>query len=151
QSTLSAEEVALINQGGLHLGLVIDEHKVEFGPGDFLVRNVMGADQDNGALQIGAEVDVGATVQFHLRDAAAADADLHAVLDGATADAALLFTCNGRGRRLFGRPGHDAGALAEAVGPVPTAGLFCAGEFGPVSGRNFLHGFTASIALFSRR
>ena len=150
QNSLGPEEVTLINQGGLHLGLVIDEHRVEFGPGDFLVRNVLGADQDNGAIQVGAEVPLGSTVQFHLRDAAAADLDLHAVLAGAAADAALLFTCNGRGRRLFGTPDHDAAALAEALGPVPTSGLFCAGEFGPVGGQNFVHGFTASMALFSQ-
>jgi small ligand-binding sensory domain FIST len=151
RGSLTPEEVGLVNRGGLHVGLVIDEHKVDFGPGDFLVRNVGGADQSNGAIQVGADVEVGTTVQFHLRDADAADLDLKAVLEGADGDAALLFTCNGRGRRLFGLPDHDATALAEAVGLVPTAGLFCAGEFGPVGGHNFVHGFTASIALFTGR
>jgi small ligand-binding sensory domain FIST len=29
------------------------------------------------------------------------------------------------------------------------AGFFAAGEIGPIAGRNALHGFTASMALFT--
>ena len=64
------------------------------------------------------------------------------------AAAALLFTCNGRGAALFGVPDHDAGLVDRLLGPLPVAGAFCAGEIGPVGGQNFLHGFTASLALF---
>jgi small ligand-binding sensory domain FIST len=144
---LAERDVALINAGGLHLGRVIDEHKAEFGRGDFLVRNVIGADRSAGAIAVNDVVELGTTVQFHLRDAVAADEDLRTMLDGRHADAALMFTCNGRGTRLFGAPHHDAGALAETLGEIPMAGFFAAGELGPVGGRNFLHGFTASIAL----
>lgn len=146
---MSEEEIDLIDQG-LHLGQVIDERKLDYERGDFLVRNVLGADQSNGAIAIDDLVPVGATVQFHVRDASTADEDMRQLLDGRRADAALLFTCNGRGRQLFGMPDHDAGVLEERVG-VPAAGFFAAGEFGPVGGRNFVHGFTASIALFRER
>jgi len=135
-------------RNGLHLGIVVDEHKADFGRGDFLVRNVMGADRESGALGVGDHVTVGQTVQFHVRDAAAADEDLRALLDGESASGALIFTCNGRGQHLFGAPDHDAGVVAELLGPIPAAGAFCAGEIGPVGGQNFLHGFTASLALF---
>lgn len=145
---LDEEEIRLINSGGLHLGRVIDEHKADFGRGDFLVRNVLGADQSVGAIAVNDEVEVGTTVQFHLRDAGAADEDLRALMAGRRARAALLFTCNGRGRRLFRAPDHDAGILDDALDGAPVAGFFAAGEFGPVGGRNFLHGFTASVALF---
>ena len=146
---LAPSEVRTINEGGLHIGRVIDERQEVFSRGDFLVRNVIGADHDNGAIAVGAEIDVGSTVQFHLRDRATADEDLVTMLDGANADAALVFTCNGRGKNLFGRPNHDAEALAQALGPIPSAGFFAAGEFGPIGGVNFVHGFTASIALFT--
>lgn len=149
RAELGPEEVRIINQGGLHLGCVIDERHSEFGRGDFLVRNVLGADQDNGALAVGAEFAIGTTVQFHLRDKVSADEDLLDMLAGMRADAALVFTCNGRGSSLFGRPNHDAEVLARLLGPIPSAGFFAAGEFGPVGGRNFVHGFTASIALFT--
>jgi small ligand-binding sensory domain FIST len=135
-------------RNGLHLGVVVDEHKDAFDRGDFLVRNIVGADRNSGALAVGELVDVGQTVQFHVRDAGAADEDLRSLLDGATASGALVFTCNGRGRHLFGVPDHDAGVVAELLGPIPAAGAFCAGEIGPIGGRNFLHGFTASLALF---
>lgn len=144
---LSEEDVHLVNRG-LHLGLVVDERKAEFGPGDFLVRNVLGADPDSGAIAVGDVVEVGTTAQYHVRDAASADDELRRLLTGEEAAAALLFTCNGRGRRLFGVPDHDAGVLAEALSGAPVAGFFAAGEFGPVGGRNAVHGFTASVALF---
>ena len=145
--TLSEDEVRLLEAGGLHIGRVIDEHREHFGRGDFLVRNVVGADRSSGAIAVGDQVSVGTTVQFHLRDAASADEDLRAMLHGRQADGALLFTCNGRGTRLFDGPDHDVAALADELGRVPVAGFFAAGELGPVGQRNFVHGFTASVAL----
>jgi small ligand-binding sensory domain FIST len=145
--TLTEDEVVMLEAGGVHVGLVIDEHKERFGRGDFLVRSVVGADRSTGAIAVGDAVSIGTTVQFHLRDAASADEDLHALLATRRADAALVFTCNGRGTRLFGEPHHDVRVLAEHLGPVPMAGFFAAGELGPIGGRNFLHGFTASVVL----
>ncbi len=144
----ASDDDRVLLQQGLHLGIVVDEHKSEFGRGDFLVRNVIGADRETGAIAVGDRVEVGTTVQFHVRDAAAADEDLRELLVGTAAEAALVFTCNGRGRRLFGAPDHDAALVAEMLGRVPAAGAFCAGEIGPIGGKSFLHGFTASIALF---
>jgi small ligand-binding sensory domain FIST len=146
--SVSEEERALL-QAGLHLGIVVDEHRVEFGAGDFLVRTVLGSEATTGAIVTGEEIPVGRTVQFHARDAEAADEELRALLAHEHAAAALLFTDNGRGQGLFGTPDHDAGVVAELLGRVPLAGGFCAGELGPVGGRNHLHGFTASLALFS--
>jgi small ligand-binding sensory domain FIST len=132
---------------GIHLGRVVDERKERFDTGDFLIRNVLGGDRRLGALAIGDHVEVGATVQFQVRDAESADLDLRHVLAGRRAGGALLFTCTGRGSHLFGRAGHDA-ELVAAVTSGGTAGMFCAGELGPVGGRTFLHGFTASVVLF---
>jgi small ligand-binding sensory domain FIST len=147
-ASASEDERALLRQG-LHLGIVVDEQQEEFARGDFLVRNVLGGDQESGALAVGDVVEVGQTVQFQVRDAGSADEDLRVLLDRAdAADGALLFTCNGRGRHLFGLPDHDAGLVEELLGPIPLAGAFCAGEIGPVGGRNYVHGFTASLALF---
>ena len=140
---------------GVHLGVVIDEYRAEPGQGDFLIRGVVGADPESGAMVVGDEIQVGRTVQFHVRDADSADQDLRRALDresaalgGRRPAGALLFTCNGRGSRLFSEPDHDAGLIAKILGEIPVAGFFCAGELGPVGRRNFLHTFTASIALF---
>ena len=99
---------------------------------------------------MGDEVEVGATVQFQLRDADSADEDLRHLLAGSAASAALVFTDHERGTRLFDDPDHDASLVADVVGPA-VAGMFCAAEVGPVGGRSFAHGCTASIALFSDR
>ncbi len=144
---LGEAERALVARG-LHLGIVIDEHKSEFGRGDFLIRALVGADQEAGALAVGDSVEVGTTVQFQVRDAATADEDLRELMAGAAAGSALVFTCNGRGTHLFEGPNHDASVVHEALDRAPLAGMFCAGELGPVGGRNFLHGFTASVVLF---
>lgn len=146
-NSLSEDDVSLLEMGGLHVGRVIDEHHERFDRGDFLVRNVIGSDRRHGALAVTEVVPVGTTVQFHLRDAKTADEDLRLMLRGKRADGALLFTCNGRGTRMFEEPHHDVGVLAEVLGPLPVAGFFAAGELGPVGGHNFLHGFTASVAL----
>ena len=143
----SADDRELLRHG-LHVGLVVDEHRAEFGPGDFLVRNLLGADPNSGALVIGEQVHVGQTVQFHVRDAAAADDELHERLVGEQGGAGLVFTCTGRGRHLFDAPDHDAEAVHAHLGPIPLAGAFCAGEIGAVGARSFVHTFTASVALF---
>jgi small ligand-binding sensory domain FIST len=138
---------------GLLVGCVIDEHKVEPEVGDFLVRTVVGADPESGAIALGDLVKVGQTIQFHVRDEASADQDLHDGLkrlrDRLPDDpsGALLFTCNGRGSNLFSEPDHDAKAVAHELEGLPLAGFFAGGEIGPIGNRNFLHGFTASIAI----
>ena len=134
---------------GLHVGRVIDEHKADFMPGDFLIRAVLGADSDSGVVAIGDVAPVGSTIQFQVRDARAATDELeHQVSRTPTGDGALLFTCNGRGTNLFETPNHDASRLAACIPGEVVAGMFCAGEIGPVSAQSFLHGFTASAAIF---
>jgi small ligand-binding sensory domain FIST len=145
--TLPPDDRALL-AGGIHLGVAIDEHRVDFGRGDFLVRSVLGADRARGVLAVGATVPVGTTVQFQVRDAASADEDLRQLLAGAEGSGALVFTCNGRGTHLFGEAHHDARSVAELLDRPAAAGMFCAGELGPVGARSFLHGFTASILVF---
>jgi small ligand-binding sensory domain FIST len=146
-AALSPDERALL-QNGLHVGRVINEQQVDFRRGDFLIRNVVGADREAGALAVGDVVEVGSTVQFQVRDADSADEDLRVLLAGHQADGALVFTCNGRGTHLFGAPHHDAEVVSDLLDSRATAGMFCAGEIGPVGGRSFLHGFTASVLLF---
>jgi len=153
-ASLSDDEQHLA-QRSLHIGVVMDEQRNRFERGDFLVRNLIGADQQTGSVAIGDVVTEGQTVQFHLRDARSATEDLHLMLAAERVRhpqpplAALVFSCCGRGRGLFGRPHHDVLTLKERAGNVPTAGFFAQGEIGPVGGNNFLHGYTASIALFS--
>jgi len=146
-AALPADDRALLARG-VQLGVAIDEHRLDFGRGDFLVRAVLGADKGKGVLAVGTPVPVGTTVQFHVRDATSADEDLRELLDGVPGDGALVFTCNGRGEGLFGVEDHDASVIAEALGTDAVAGMFCAGELGPVGGRSFLHGFTASVLVF---
>ncbi len=148
---LSPEDEQLAKQS-LFVGSAIDEYKEVFTRGDFLIHNIIGVDRKNGAIGIAGPARVGATVQFHVRDAASADEDLQSLLaphHGRDVKGAMLFGCNGRGTHMWPAPGHDVGVLREKLGDVPVAGAFCGGEFGPVGGKNFVHGFTASIALFS--
>jgi small ligand-binding sensory domain FIST len=141
-------------QNGMFLGRAISEYRDRFGRGDFLIRNIMGVDQESGAMQVADFVRVGQTVQFHVRDAESADEDLSLMLDAErTAGpseppaAALLFSCNGRSTRLFDSTCHDVRAARSRMPQTPVAGFFAAGEIGPVGGKNFIHGHTASFAL----
>ncbi|HEY0631476.1 MAG TPA: FIST N-terminal domain-containing protein [Thermoleophilaceae bacterium] len=147
-------EERMLAANGLLLGIVIDENRPEYERGDFLVRGLVDVDEESGAVTVGDLVRVGQTARLQVRDGASADEDLREVLMGqlrelrAPPAGALVFTCNGRGVGMFGSPDHDAAALEDAFGRVPAAGFFCAGEIGPVGRRNFLHGFTATMAVF---
>jgi small ligand-binding sensory domain FIST len=151
---LDADERALAAQG-LLLGIVIDPNQPEYERGDFLIRGLLDVDDGAGTVTVGEQVRVGQTVRLQVRDGDSADEDLRAVLDGQLRElrhppaGALLFTCNGRGAGMFGVQDHDASALDYAFAGAPAAGFFCAGEIGPVGERNFLHGFTATMAVFA--
>ena len=150
--TLTPEQERSAARGGVLAGLVIDENRADYRRGDYLMRSLTGVDEESGALAVGEAVRIGQTLRFHVRDEASADADLRenlaAALDGERAAGALLFTCNGRGTNLFSAPHHDARTAAELLGGDSLAGFFCAGEIGPVGGKPFLHGFTATAAIF---
>jgi small ligand-binding sensory domain FIST len=140
---------------GLLLGLVVNPGQPDYGPGDFIVRGLAGADPESGAVVVGAPVSVGQVARLHVRDPASATRDLEdalALRRAATGSArlagALAFTCNGRGREMFGRDDHDAEAIQRELGPLPLVGMISAGEIGPVGGRPFVHAFTATVAVF---
>ena len=138
---------------GLLLGLVVVPNKPEYVRGDFLVRGILSADRESGSVTVGERIRVGQAVRLQVRDGVSADEDLAATLGrtvtelGGPPAGALIFTCNGRGSHMFSMPDHDARVFADMTGQAPAAGFFCAGEIGPVGERNFVHGFTATMAL----
>ena len=139
----------------VQIGLAMDEHRTRFDRGDFLIRGLMGADRSSGSVAVSDVVEEGRTVQFHIRDIEAASEDLNMLLAAERIaqtqnppKGALLFSCNGRGRRFFPQPHHDVTVLRDRIGKLPVGGFFAGGEIGPVGGRNYLHGYTASMAFF---
>ncbi|SDQ47920.1 FIST signal transduction protein [Thermostaphylospora chromogena] len=152
-SDLEEEERELV-ASGLQIGLAMNEYAERHERGDFLIRGVLGIDPEREAVAIGDVVDIGRTVRFQVRDAEAADEDLYELLEAhreefGQVDGALLFSCTGRGSDMFGTADHDAVALRDTLGPISVAGFFTAGEVGPVGGQNHVHGFSASILVFS--
>ena len=142
-------------QQSLFLGIAMHPDHTRYDQGDFLIRNIVGVDQQSGAIQAAAELRPNLVVQFHLRDAQTSTEDLERVLSRTRdrysehmPEAALLFSCTGRGKGLFGQSGHDSGLFHNRLGPVPLGGFFCNGEIGPVEGKTFLHGYTSAFALF---
>ena len=148
---LNEEEQEQLNSG-LFIGKVANPQPERLGRGDFLVRAVIGVDRQSGAIAVGDFIQPGERVQFHLRDALTAKEDLEMMLIPQTfrgkPQGGLLFTCNGRGRRLYDHPDGDISVIKRSLGEFPLAGFFCAGEIGPVSGKNYLHGHTAILVTF---
>lgn len=138
-------------QGNLFAGLASSEYVEEFKQGDFLIRTILGADANTGAIAVGAYPRVGQTLQWQLRDPHSAEDELRTHLNKErffSPFASLIFSCAGRGKELFGSLNHDAHALSAAFGPAASAGLFCNGELGPSGRTSFVHGNSISIALF---
>lgn len=146
-STATDSDRDLIRQG-LQIGIAVNERSSLPGTGDFLVRNVVGADRSSGGVAVAGPVAVGETARFHVRDPAVATSELASLLQPLRAESALLFTCNGRGQRFFSSPSHDAELFCDGLDTTAIAGMFCAGEIGPVGGSHHLHGFTACGLLF---
>jgi small ligand-binding sensory domain FIST len=152
---LAPDERAMV-AGGLLLGLCVAEGGPDRGSDEYLVRGLLGADPEAGTVAVGNTVCPGNRVRLHARDARSADLDLRTELGlrrealGDTKPAgALMFTCNGRGVGMFGVAHHDVTLVADELGGMPAAGFFAAGEIGPVGGQPFLHGFTATLAVFA--
>jgi len=153
----SARDQVLARQA-LFVGAVVDELKQIPEHGDFVIRSVVGLDQNSGAIALSDRAKVGDTVQFHVRDSSSAHEDLELIcsnektysssIDLSDPKGALIFSCNGRGFRMFNEKNHDVSMLRQKLGKFPAAGFFCAGELGPIGNKNFIHSFTASIALF---
>ncbi len=145
-------------QNNLLIGLVVNEYLEDFHRGDFLVRNLVGADPRSGVLAVGALPRTGQTMQFQRRDAAAATEDMNELLGrtkkkliGTPIYGGCLCCCNGRGQHLFHQPNHDAEFVQKQLGPFSLAGFFCNGEIGPIGEKSFLHSYTASLALFVKK
>lgn len=156
QSLCSADRERV--QAAPLIGLAIDAALSRFDRGDFLVRSIIGLHQRDRAIRVADYVRRGQTIQLLVRDPVAAGEDLRHLLatrvgptepPATRAMGALIFSCNGRGSRMFDRPHHDVTCVHEGLnGQLPVAGFFANGEIGPVGGQNFLHGFTASVAVF---
>jgi small ligand-binding sensory domain FIST len=146
---------ARIRHAGVFAGLAMDSAKSPLERGDFLVRNLVGADQSSGALAVAERVRIGQTVQFQIRDAQASRQDLLAMLDelagrlhGRRPAFGCYFDCAGRGRGLFGVPDHDVTLIRERLGEFPLVGFFGNGEFAPIGRRNFFHNYTGALVIF---
>jgi small ligand-binding sensory domain FIST len=156
-SDLTPDEQKLA-QHSLFVGIVMDIMKVSYEQGDFLIRNLIGADPEEGHLLVAADLHEGQTIQFHLRDAKASATDLDAVLSSFTNkqdkdiySGALLFSCLGRGQYLYGCSNHDSERFHHFLGQIPLGGFFCNGEIGAVGGTTYLHGYTSSFGMFRSR
>ncbi len=147
---MTPEQQKLLGQG-MMLGIAMSEYKDTFGIGDFLVRGVLGVDPKTGAVGVADRIRVGQTVQFQVRDAHTAHEEMCHLLNKERQNppgAALLFNCNGRGKKLFAEVDHERNLFQAALPTTAFAGFFAAGEIGPVGSNNYIHGHTLAMALF---
>eukprot|EP00884_Botryococcus_braunii_P006244 jgi/Botrbrau1/15620/Bobra.4_1s0008.1 len=150
---------------GLNLTVAIapDNFKAseDLGPQDFVIRALVGASPETGALAIGEALRVGQRIRFMVRDRQGACQDLQAhgidykrrqlqaQMEGtpvARAFGTVIFSCNGRGINLYQEPNYDSRTVKEFL-PIPTCGFFCAGEIGQVGSTTYLHGFTCVVGI----
>ena len=118
--------------------------------GDYLVRNLVGIDANNGLIAIGDMVEPDAELMFCKRDAEIALRDLRRILRELREEApdrargALYFSCVGCGEHMFGSRGAELGLVKEALGDLALVGFFCNGEIS----HDRLYGYTGVLTLF---
>ena len=151
---LSPDDLELARRAVL-VGIEMEPDRVDYGHGDFLVRQIAEVDHTTGSMSLSSQVQPWQVVQFHVRDGRTSAADLRRMLERYRAQqtegspqGALLFSCLGRGEGLYGKPNHDSQLIEALLPGVPLGGFFCNGEIGKAGKTTALHGFTASIALF---
>jgi small ligand-binding sensory domain FIST len=152
-NSLSETDRALV-ETSLFIGVARDEFKLQLGQGDFLIRNLLGVDPNTGAIAIGDRIRPGQRIQFHLRDANASAQDLEILLEKyqlqerKSTAGALMFSCLGRGKGLYGQPDFDSELFCRYINNTALSGFFGNGEIGPVGGSTFLHGYTSAFGIF---
>ncbi|MGB0712721.1 MAG: FIST signal transduction protein [Gammaproteobacteria bacterium] len=119
--------------------------------GDYMVRNLVGVDPDNGLVAIGETIETGRNVMFCRRDGQTAQDDLLRMIQDIRKRAGerpirggLYFSCLGRGRHMFGEASRELGIIQQELGDVPIAGFFANGEIS----HSRLYGFTGVLTLF---
>ncbi len=117
---------------------------------DYLVRNIIGLDAQDGIVALGALIDPGERLFFVRRDPAAAEADLRRMLRATKdrlsrpAQGGVYVSCLARGPHMFGTEDGEMEIVREEIGDLPLAGFFANGEFS--GGR--IYGYTGVITLF---
>ena len=142
---------------------------------DVLVRHLIGLDPSRKGIAIADMPEVGMTLAFCERHAAAARADLMRVcaeireelepqevtaevaqaLGASEADStphvargiagAIYVSCTGRGGPHFGGPSAELQIIRRALGDVPLVGFFANGEIA----RNHVYGYTGVLTVFT--
>lgn len=144
---------SLLTRGPM-IGVAMNPAATTLNRGDYLVRQLVGGDPKRGALAIAHPLKLGDIVRLHVRDAASSTEDLRELLarqPREQPEAALIFSCVGRGREFHGEPDYDVRAVRAQFGPIPVGGFFCNGELGPVHGQTFLHSWTSAMGLIRAR
>ncbi len=118
--------------------------------GDYLVRNIIGFDEEEKIIAVGDYLYEGGKFMFCRRDGNSARDDmlrmlgtmksrLHGIPRGG-----LYFTCLGRGRYLFGYDSEELKMIQDELGDFPLVGFFANGEIF----HNRLYGYTGVLVLF---
>jgi small ligand-binding sensory domain FIST len=118
--------------------------------GDYLVRNLVGIDTENGLIAVGDLVQNGQRLMFCRRDGDAAWQDLDRMLRQinsrleAPPRGALYFSCLGRGPHMFGPDSAELKRVSDALGGAPLVGFFANGEIS----HDRLYGYTGVLTVF---
>lgn len=140
--------------GTVFVGIAMDPENKNPIRGDFLIRNLVGINEEHAALAVSEEVREGQLVQFHLRNPNAAAEEIQAIIARLAEKTrqhppafGLYFNCLGRGKGLYGEANHDIGVIQEKFPGLPVIGFFGNSEFAPIGGRNFAHAYTGVFVL----
>lgn len=144
--------------GSIFLGFPFEDLVMGAAPrrGAYIVRNIIGVDEESGALAVGKPVSRGDLVCFVVRDPLGAREDLKEMLSerselipASVPRAGLYFNCCARGAGLYGVQGIDVAFINRAFGSLPVAGFFGFCEIATMAGSARLHNYSGVMTLIS--
>ncbi len=118
--------------------------------GDYLVRNIIGIDEQEKIIAVGDYLYEGSKFMFCRRDGNSARDDMLRMLGTMKSRiqgqprGGLYYTCLGRGRYQFGDNSEELKMIQDEIGDFPLVGFFANGEIF----NNRLYGYTGVLILF---
>tara|TARA_Y100000590_G_C15678156_1_gene998784 strand:- start:511 stop:1698 length:1188 start_codon:yes stop_codon:yes gene_type:complete len=141
-------------RNSLQMGIIMDRIGSISPKENYLIRNILGASEIDGCIEVGEFINEGQIVQFHVKDSETANEELNQLIKNRNSDiknnppeSVLMFSCLARGNYLFNEYNHETNIVKKIIKNIPITGFFSNGEINQIGDQTFLNGYTSSFTI----